>query len=824
MNIKDDNRNSLKKSINYNNGRTACALCSRIQSHYSYGQVRNNTKNQAIMFIFDFYSPSQQNINIFSGQCGEMLKGLLEVLDLDKSDVIISVAVKCQSHKVEKMAELKAYHKQLLLEVKERRPYVTKIITFGKMAINCLINRTCSIKEIRQEPLKLSDDLTIYSTFSFFQALQDPNVFNDIVADVKKFLSGEKIEKDTEIFVNQLLIEQPKPLIKNNMFALDVETMGLSSFEPDKDLLSLSISFDEGVSFVYDVGHSERDENRTYQEFSPIFEMLESPSLTMIGHNIKFDYLWLKNKFDDEIKVKLCDTLTMFILLDENSQDNSLKYLASIHTSLPQFYNKGIDTSKLKELDFETLALYNGRDSDATIRLYNVLIEEIKAQGKENLLLFLNTALKTIAHIELAGIAVDKTWAEEKGIEIKKEYEAIETSYKMLYGDNFKLNSPKQLATILYDELKLPVIKKTAKDSQSTDKETLKILLEDHCVNDIQSKFLDDLLVYTTAHKLYSTYFEDLDSFVKVDGRVHASYNLGRNATSKGSKGTVTGRLSCSEPNMTNIPRDKRVKGIFVPKDGYIFLDADYSQLELRIGAWYSKEKKMYDLFINGEDIHTSVLSTIVKRPYKELVEILKDDKHPEYSKLKNTRVIAKSINFGIFYGAGANTIQAQARQAGLKITKQEAQEMINKWLLAYPKVARWIKNTQEIIKDKQEISSPTGRVRHLLGANRNDQLGFALLRQGVNFPIQTLASEVCLAGLIQIEKMLYEKNYDARMVLTVHDSVLIEYHAKTNGKDLENDVKSAMTSKVVEYFRSLFNFNLDIPLEVSITHAERWS
>lgn len=816
----------MKKIIRTKGLDSVCDLCGRNFRHYSYSMCRDENFNQSIMLILDFYSPSQQNLGIFEGQCGTLLDQLLKGLNISTNDIVVTCAVKCKDHKVESIKELKAYHQELLQEIKSRMPHIKKIITFGKMAINTLINRTVSIKEIRQEPIKLDDSLTIYSTFSFFQVLNDPNVYQDILADVQKFISPEKLVEDTEIRINEQLhyiTQFTEP------FALDVETEGLNSFDDSKDLLSMSLSFAEGRSFVYDCNSKED----ISQCFMRIFDLLKNHNLTMIGHNVKFDLMWLKNKFDAEIAVKLCDTLTMYIILDENSQENTLKYLASIYTTLPPNYNKGIDTANLNKLDFETLALYNGRDSDATLRLYNVLMKEIKSQGKENLLQFLNDALLTIAHIEYNGVLVDREWAKEKGDEILEEYKAIQDSYKKIFP-NLNLNSPTQLNKILYQDLGLPIIKTTDKGSPSTDKDTLKILYEDHATTEIQQNFLQDLLTYSKAQKIYDTYFKALETYTKPtgqihqsiiqsDGKVHTSYNLGRNATAKGSKGTVTGRLSSSDPNLQNIPRDKRVKGIFCAAPGYKFLDVDYSQLELRIGAWYSQEKKMYNLFNQGLDIHTSVLSEIVKRPYDELVAILSDDKHPEYKKLKDTRVIAKSINFGIFYGAGANTIQTQARQAGLKITKQQAQDMIDKWLKSYPAVAKWITKTQQSIRKHQEISSPTGRTRHLLGADRNDPLGYALIRQGVNFPIQTLASEVCLAALIMIEETLKLSNYDAKIVLTVHDSVLIEYNGKIDSKQLEKDVIYAMTSKVVHYFEYMFNFILDIPLEVSTTHSDRW-
>lgn len=814
-----------------------CGVCSVERSgnyHYHispfcYGSSDNI---KTALLIFDFPTRTQlAESELIIGHTGQLYKEIIKLVLGAGYYIEMLFAIPCfkevENTKITAL-DVHSAHETLVTE-----PALYKadlIITFGKPAISVLVGKDSTIKEFRHRLYQpKGSNVKISSTFSPMSAIVDPKNAQIILKDVDWILSKssdvqtEALELDYNMSPRQSLFDGVNP----KYFALDVETEGFNSFLKDKRLLTLAICFEEAKAYGWNYNHPDEVGKQSFTAYNPIKKMLQNPYAVMVGHNIKFDYLWLKNKFFSNIKCQLYDTKIAYNLLDENAPDNTLKAFSAIFTDLPAHYEDGIDASKLAETPVEQVLQYNMMDADATFRIFNILDKKCEEAGKKPLLDFLNKTLKTLADIELRGVYCDRKFSDESAVKYGKqliEQERLLAGYGLTKGK--KTFSNNDIANILHKQLGLPIIAVTESGEPSVASQTISDLLKLDNLTQKQIDFLVAYQGYKKASKVYTTYFEKLDNFIASDGRIHTSYNLGKSSSPVEESGTVTGRLSSKDPNLQNIPRSNDVRGCFSATPGYFFIDADYSQLELRIAAYLAQERLMYNIFGKGDDLHTSVLANMIKRDYNELVLILKDDTHKEYNYLKQQRVVAKSINFGILYGMGASLLQETSRQNNVKMDRAKAQAMIDAWLNGFPKIKKWIHKTQEQARTTGIVSSPTGRDRHLPGANRQDPVGFGQLRQAINFPIQTLASEVCLAALNICQDYFEHNHMDVNIVLTVHDSILFECHNKYKSQvdRLLDKVKTLMTTGVTDYFFNQFGFNIDVPLEVSVKVGDRWT
>lgn len=766
-----------------------------------------------LLIILDFLTEKMVlTKDFFAGNTGQLLKKITN--EFSEYNTEITVAIKCfQKYDNTKIVaeDFRVANNHLISEIKYFQPDL--IICFGEKAVTTLFGKQQKISDHRNKFVK-GKGMVCSTTFSLLAPIIDPNKEKEILKDIL-FIKQKWNDATKPLAVDYRVIGKYDAYEIQNIFALDIETTGLNPFEENAKILTLAVSDSEGKALGFNISHPDHPFG---VDGSNVLAPLQDENSLMIGHNIKFDALWMREYLNCTIKCQLFDTKIAYILLDENSPSNTLKYLAANLTDLPTDY--AIDTKKLIEQPFDKVILYNMQDSDATFRVYKILVEQLKEKGKIKLMSFLMDVLKTLLEIEYNGIDVDVDLMSKQEEKLKNNLKLKKENF-----DSILVNpdSPKQLCHLLFERYNLPILYKTEKGQPSVNDFALKQTQKLNNISKECKYFIDMILEWRKESKFYKTFYLGMKDYI-INGKIHTIYNLGKSSNYADTSGTVTGRLSSNNPNLQNIPRKGNIRELFIAPKGYKWLDADYSQLEMRVAGWFSKEDKLIQYFKDGKDFHTSVFSELIKRDYHELQNILSDKTHKEYSELKNRRVVVKSINFGILYGAGADMVKQLCDKENIPITKDECQEMIDKWLRAYPKLTKWIAKTKKQALETGVVSSPTGRDRHLIGVNRGDAKSFALLRQAVNFPIQTLASEICLAALVLLNDTFKELNLDSKIVLTVHDSVGIIFNQNIDQVYLSNLVEKVMTQLVPQYFYNQFGFKFDVPLSVDINISDRWS
>ena len=355
--------------------------------------------------------------------------------------------------------------------------------------------------------------------------------------------------------------------------------------------------------------------------------------------------------------------------------------------------------------------------------------------------------MKILAKMELAGISLDTDWLSRESVDLENDLKELEQKIFELSGEEFNMNSPKQLGEILFEKLKLdPKAKKTKTGQYSTSEEVLQKLAYKH-------EIIQHILKYRTYQKLKSTYVDALPSEIEPkDNRVQTTFSQTTAAT---------GRLSSLNPNLQNIPirtaRGQQIRGAFVAEEGKKIISADYSQIELRLIAELSGEDNMIKAFQNGEDIHASTASKLFKIPLDQVD--------------KTQRSQAKTVNFGIIYGQGAFAL---AEQTGLSRT--EAKQMIDSYYENYPKLKIFMTEQVEKARKNGFVETILGRKRHLKDINSNNFVvrGHAE-RNAINAPIQGSAADIIKVAMIDIDKALSEGGFKTKMLLQVHDELLFE-------------------------------------------------
>ncbi len=389
--------------------------------------------------------------------------------------------------------------------------------------------------------------------------------------------------------------------------------------------------------------------------------------------------------------------------------------------------------------------------------LYDILREEIKNKGFDSLLYDIEMPLSfVLADMELAGFKIDKNGMLKYGEELACAEDDLKQRIYSYAGQEFNIGSPKQLGEVLFDKMGLPSYKKT-KTGYSTDAETLQKLISKHPI-------IEDILDYRQVAKLRATYAEGLVRAADDDGRIHCMLNQ---------TGTATGRLSSSEPNLQNIPirteLGRRFRKYFIPQnDEYVLIDADYSQIELRLLAHISKDEAMTEAFLSGEDIHAMTASKVFSVPMAQVT--------PELRKR------AKAVNFGIIYGIGEFSLSED-----LGISRAAAKEYIQSYFDKFPKIREYLDNVKAEAREQGYVTTLFGRRRYIPElASSNKNLQHFGERVAMNSPLQGTAADIIKVAMINVAKRLEESGLDAHLVMQVHDELIVEVRREDAERTLE--------------------------------------
>jgi DNA polymerase-1 len=567
-------------------------------------------------------------------------------------------------------------------------------------------------------------------------------------------------------------------LKQQKRFAFDTETDALGAM--NSRLIGMSFSWKPEQGFYIPVraaGRAIVDPTITLEALRPI---LADERIRKVGHNLKYDLMVVRQAGLDLRGIEM-DTMIAAFLLDPSRMQYGIDRLAleflnfrKVPTS--DLIGKGKGQISMEQADLDAVARYAAEDADIALRLADLLskrLDEIPAIRK------LHDELETplievLATMEMNGVAVDESVLKEQSAVLGQRVETLRDEIHRLAGGEFNIDSPKQLGEVLFNRLKLRVIKKTSTGGWSTDVEVLEKLASEHPVPKL-------ILEYRQLVKLKNTYLDNLPQYISPrTGRIHASFSQ---------IGAATGRLSCSDPNLQNIPirtdEGQRIRLAFVPGDreNNVLLSADYSQIELRVLAHFTEEPALVRAFEQDEDIHRAVAAEVF-------------GVSPEHV-TREQRAQAKIINFGIIYGVTAMGLAR--RIEGLSV--QAAQELIQAYNRRFPSIARFLNECVMHAQSHGYVETMLGRRRPLPDIKSGVvNLRNAAERMAINSVIQGTAADMIKLAMLRIHRRIQRENRPSRMLLQVHDELVFETPADTVEQEaawIEQEMTAALKLKV---------------------------
>jgi len=513
--------------------------------------------------------------------------------------------------------------------------------------------------------------------------------------------------------------------------------------------------------------------------------VLENEKIPKTGQNIKYDALIMK-RFGIDLQGIEFDTMIAAHLINPNARSYKLDNLSLSHLNykmvpIQDLIGSGRNQITMDQVDLADITFYAAEDADVVIELTDIFLKELKKQDLYSYFKEIEIdLLPVLIDMQFHGIFVDRNYLLSRSKEIGIKLDALEKSIVKLAGKEFNLNSSQQLAEILFDQLNLPMIKK-----RSTAEAILTKLKEYHELPSL-------ILGYRKLFKLKNTYLDPIPNNInEITNRVHSSFNQTM---------TATGRLSTSSPNFQNIPirteDGKEVrKAIKAQSDDYQILSADYSQIELRVMAHLSKDEALTKALNEGEDIHTFTAKNVFN--VKEDQDVL-----PEM------RRIAKIVNFGIMYGAGSFRLSQE-----LGIPFAESKKIIDVYFEKYKGIKQYMENTKLLVKKDKSVQTLLGRKRAVWDSDSQNQVRRdAAERMAINMPIQGTAAEMIKLAMIRIDKDLKENNLKSKLILQIHDELLLEVH---------NNEIDYVTEMVVKHMKDAMD--LDVPIEIDCGVGSSW-
>jgi len=602
---------------------------------------------------------------------------------------------------------------------------------------------------------------------------------------------GDLSDKDYQAIMDPAALSKLVEQLENaGLFALDTETT--SPIPMQARLVGLSFAFKPNQAFYIPCGHNylgapeQLGLDEVLQQLKPL---LENAAIKKVGQNIKYDWMVLA-RHGINLQGVVFDTMLASYLLNPSKRAHSLDQIALDflnHKTITyeQVAGKGRNAVPFSMVSLEKAVPYACEDADVTYMAREVLLPRLKQLGLDELLAEVEMPLvPVLMRMEMHGTRVDIGRLRELSKSFEQQLDALEGSIYALAGQAFNINSSQQLGYILFEKLKLPVQKKTRKRTgYSTDVSVLTTLANYHELPAL-------VLKHRSLAKLKSTYADALIELVNPEtGRIHTSYNQ---------TVTATGRLSSSDPNLQNIPirtaEGREIRRAFIPREGWRFVSADYSQVELRILAHCSEDEILIKAFCDDEDIHARTACEVFQISIDEMTDELRRQ--------------AKAINFGIIYGMSAFGLSRQ-----LGISQKMAKAYIDNYFERYRGVKRFLDRTIAEARQTRRTSTLLGRIRLLPEiASSNNITRQAAERTAVNTPIQGSAADLIKVAMIRIDSALQEKKLQSAMLLTVHDELVFEVPPD------EIDVHTRLVKEIMEGV-----WRLKVPLKVNIAVGQNW-
>jgi uracil-DNA glycosylase family 4 len=750
---------------------------------------------------------------VFSGAAGQLLNKCLERAGLSRDSLYVTNAVKCrppENRKPERIEAKTCADNYLAAEIREIRP--THILLLGNEALQAVARKSGITKHrgVRLEVKALPRSTTVMAAFHPAYALRNPGVHPTLQEDIRRFARAIKGEfqvvpvqkkyvatvKGVKHVINLLQSAPPGTVV-----AYDVENR-FRPWDSDWSIQCIGVSLDGKVSYVIPLYHPESPFAKKWLTvLAHLRQALTRKDLKLVGQNGKHDNvqlagarIFIEHKFDIMLAAHL---------LDENRPKN-LGFLSQTYLGADVY--KGmveLKPEKILKEPIKKLCAYNGEDVGYTHQLYQKIRPELIEHPRLTRLFvkLMMPGSHVIQQVEMKGMHVDQERLFERIAILQKEIKIAKTemnehvSPKMLKhfpGGEFNYRSPQQVARLLYSSearggLGLDPMLFTKTGNPSTNEESLQEY--------IMHPFIQMLFrLRTLEGKWMNTYL--LPWSTKLDGnsRLHTTYKL---------YGTVTGRLS---GDLQQVPRDSFVRSVFGAPPGWLRVDADFSQIELRVAAHCAGERTLRRMFLLGEDVHTMQAANV-------------SGKAPE-SISKEERKLAKAVNFGYLYGMYPAKFQKYAKiNYGVDVTMAEAEVSREKYFQMFPDLLKWHERQRRMVHTHHSVSSPLGRVRHLPDIQSPDNsVRMEAERQAINSPVQSCASDLTLFAMIQLQKRL--KPSEAAMVMTLHDGI---------GFEIREDKVEHYAPIIKETMESLpisrtFGANLSVPIIADVEWGTHWA
>ena len=606
---------------------------------------------------------------------------------------------------------------------------------------------------------------------------------NDLVQDKSDLISSnsyyQRIDsnKELEYLMTKLLIQK--------VVAFDTETESLNSL--DTEIVGISFSWTENKGFYVPIANNKSLQKEYFDILRPFFE---NDQIIKVGHNLKFDIKVLF-KYDILVSGPLYDTMVAHYLINPDMRHNldtlSESYLNYSPISIETLIGKkGKNQGSMRDVPAEEVTDYASEDADLALQLKKIFDKELNENGVKDIFNDIEIPIiNVLADMEKEGINIDSSYLSKLDKEFEIELSKLKGGIFEMSGEEFNLNSPKQLGDILFEKLKLVSKPKKTKTGQySTSEEVLSGLASEH-------EIIKNILEWRSLDKLQNTYVRSLPNEVNNrTGRIHTKFNQ---------TVTTTGRLSSNNPNLQNIPirtlNGQKIREAFIPRsEEFELLAADYSQIELRVIASISKDKNMVDAFIKDQDIHTITAAKIYN--------VDPDDVSREQ------RGNAKTVNFGIIYGVSAFGLSQQTN-----LSRAESKIMIDSYFENYPGLKDYMSSQIDFARNNGYVQTIMGRRRYLQNINsQNNMLRSGAERNAINAPIQGSAADIIKIAMIRVHEKFKEQSLKSKMLLQVHDELVFDVY-KSEKNIVKTIVKDTMESAV----------KLLVPLKIDLEFGKNW-
>ncbi len=681
--------------------------------------------------------------------------------------------------------------KELLSEFKDLDELLSHPERIKKERLRTMIAESADLVRISKTLATIETSVPIEVDIREF-AVREPDwpsllsIFREFeFGSLMKLIPSAKSERQYESVLSAKRLRELLASI-SSAFAFDVEATGR---DPLRDsIVGLAISKEKGRAYYIPLSHSYPGAPAQIDRAEAIriaSGLLENPDIPKVGHNLKYDIAMLR-KEGVSVKGVLYDTMLASYLINPNKPDHSLEDAAFEYLS----YRKKTFTEVLgKRATFADVpvgeaASYAAEDAALSLELRDILFKRLEEEGIERVYFDIEMPLiNVLIDMEGAGFKVDVDKLNDMSEELSRQLDAIQRRIYFLAGEEFNINSPKQLSRVLFHTLGLKPGRRT-KTGFSTELSVLEDLAETH---DLPQEILN----YRSLSKLKSTYTDVLPGLINPEtGRIHTSFNQ---------TATATGRLSSSEPNLQNIPVrgewGRRIREAFIAEEGNIILSADYSQIELRILAHLSKDDGLIDAFMSEVDIHT--------RTAAEIFGVTVDRVTPDM------RRVAKTVNFGIVYG-----ITPFGLSEALNISREDARKYIENYFGKHTGVKIYIEQTVKDARERGYVTTMFSRKRPVPEINsQNSNTRILGERLAVNSPIQGAAADIIKVAMINIWNTFRAEDVRARMILQVHDELVFE---------LPGDELGVIKGIVMEGMEGAVK--LSVPLKVEIGYGRNWA